>query len=301
MIDTKLAVAVKALARVGGFREAAAAAGVSPATLSRRISQAEDYAGKRLFERSRNGTTLTEAGQKFLQLLSDLDTAGNSFERGVAALRDEGASLLAIGCGPLTTRTIISPSLEKLLSEMPDLRVRIDVRATKEPLEALRSGRIDIAVCDLTHTPDLSDLEIQVAHRRPVSFWARPEHPIHAEAPVPLDKLFRRPLMAPFLHKHWRATFAEILGGDAQAWELAERLPQIECDDYGMLIDLACRCDIVCGGMTDAFVEHAKLERLKQVTTQTEIQWNICFARRRNHRFDSLDVLWRILRTEFGV
>ena len=300
MIDAKLIVAVKALARLGGFREAAAAAGVSPATLSRRISQAEDYAGQLLFERNRSGTMPTEAGQKFLQLLSDLDTAGNAFERGVARLRNESEYLLAIGCGPLTTRTIVSPSLEKLLSEIPHLRARIDVRATKEPLEALRSGHIDIAICDLTHTPDLSDLEIQVAHRKTVSFWARPDHPIHAETPVSLNELFRQPLMTPFLHKHWRATFAEILGGDAQAWDLAEKLPQIESDDYGLLVDLACRCNIVCGGMTDAFAEHAKLEQLTQVATQTEIHWNICFARRRSHHFESLDVLWKILGTEFG-
>lgn len=299
MIDTKVAASVQALARLGSFREASAAIGVSPATLSRRISQAEDYAGQLLFERKRNGTSVTNAGQKFLQLLADLESAGSVFERGVLRLRNEGDDLLAIGCGPLATRTIISPSIEMLLSEIPDLRVRIDVRATKEPLEDLRSGRIDIAVCDLTHTPDLSDLEIQVARRRAVSFWARPEHPIHAETPVGLDRLFRQPLMTPFLHKHWRATFADILGGNANAWDLAERLPQIECDDYALLVNLACRCDIVCGGMTDAFEEHAQLGRLQQIKVKSEIKWNICFARRRSHSFDSLDALWRILGMEF--
>ena len=301
MIDNPTASAVETLARLGSFREAAAALGTSPATLSRRIAQAEDYAGQPLFERKRSGTTLTSAGEGFVRLIKDLKAAETDFQRGVARLRGTEADILAIGCGPLTTRNIVAPSLIKLLNLFPDLRMRVDVRATKEPLEALRAGRIDIAICDLTHTPDLSDLEIQLVKRLPITFWARPEHPIHSDRPIPLTDVLRQPIMTPFVHKHWRSSVAEALGGDEAAWHVAETIPQIESDDYGLLTELACRYDIVCGGMSETFSELSQLGRLKRIATTTQMQWNICCARKTGHSFGSLDALWTILARDFGL
>ena len=300
MIDAKASSAVAALARLGSFREAAAALGTSPASLSRHIARAEEHAGQALFERKRNGVAVTPAGREFLRLLEGLEAANNLFEQGVERLRATGSDVLTIGCGPLTTRTMIAPILTRLLADMPDLRVKVDARATKEPLEALRGGRVDVAVCDLTHTPDLTDLDIQIVQRMPISFWARSEHPIHARGTVSLAELFREPLMTPHLHRHWRASFAEVLGGDAAARAFVERLPQIESDDYGLLVDLACRTDMICGGMTDTFAERASLGALKAIRTTTRLYWNICGVRRKGNRFRALDRFWEELSEGFA-
>lgn len=300
MLDAKAGSAVAALARLGSFREAAAALGTSPASLSRHVARAEEHAGQALFERKRNGVAVTPAGREFLRLLEGLEAANSVFEQGVERLRATGSDILTIGCGPLTTRTLISPILARLLTEMPDLRVRVDVRATKEPLEALRSGGVDAAVCDLTHTPDLSDLDIQVVQRMPVSFWARSEHPIHARGTISLAELFREPLMTPHLHRHWRVGIAEVLGGDASAQRFVERLPQIESDDYGLLVDLACRTDMICGGMTDMFAERASVGALKMIRTHTSLYWNICGVRRKGNRFKALDRFWEELSEGFA-
>lgn len=295
MLDPKTSSAVSVLARFGSFREAAAALGISPASFSRRIGEAENYCGQKLFERKRSGAVVTPAGQEFLRLLEVFEAASGVFEQGVTRLRDTGSDILRIGCGPLTTRTVIAPLLTDLQAQMPELRARVDVRATKEPLEALRGGQIDVAVCDLTHTPDLSDLDILMVRRQPVSFWARPEHPIHVRGALTLAELFREPLLSPHLHRHWRTSIAEVLGGDEAAWQRVQRLPSIESDDYGLLAELACQSDVIVGGMAESFAEHAALGTLVKIETKNEMLWNICGARRKGVSFTALDRFWAAL------
>lgn len=292
---------VRALAVHGTFREAAEATNTSPASFSRHIIQAETYAGQQLFDRRKNGTQLTLAGVEFLRLLDVLHDASSVFETSVVKLRHPGTEMLNIGCGPLTTRSLIAPLLAEQLSQMPDLRVHIRVKANEEPLEDLRRGVIDVAVCDLTHTPGLSDLDIQVIKKRDVSFWARPEHPIHGRGPVNVADIFRQPFITAHIHRHWRAVIAQILGGDAAAMQIVDQLPQIECDDFAFLTDLACRQDLICAGIDDAFTQHAALGLLRQIPTVEALSWNICGARRKTGSFPALDMFWSNLIQEFGA
>lgn len=301
LIDTKIVTAVRALAQHGSFREAAQATGISAASFSRHINQAETYSGHTLFERRRNGAQPTLAGQEFLRLLDGLDLANGIFEQGIEQLKSAGALTLNIGCGPLTTRTLITPLIDRLLQEIPDLRVRISVSATKEPLEALRRGAVDVAICDLTHTPELSDLDIQVLQKRAVSFWARPQHPIHTQERVSLRDIFQQDIVAPYFHRHWRSAIAKVLGGDAAAWKTAEHLPKVECDDYGLLVDLACKRNLICGAMRDAVAQHAELGLLKEIRATEGFYWNICAARRKTVVNPAQEILWGLLSSEAEV
>jgi DNA-binding transcriptional LysR family regulator len=301
LIDSKCQAAVRALARHSSFREAAQAIGTSPASFSRYIVQAETYATRPLFERRRNGAQLTSAGREFLRLLDDLDRATNVFESGVERLKGYGSDILNIGCGPLTSRTLIAPLLEHLLATIPDVRIKVTVSATKEPLEALRRGELDVAICDLTHTTDLSDLLIQVVRKEQVSFWARPEHPLHAKGPVSMTEIFAQPLLSPHIHKHWRAAVAQGLGGDKSAWETVERLPKVESCDFALLLELARKSDLICVGMHETVAEHTALGLLKKVQTNEQLDWNICAARRIGHTFPALEAFWDAAVEKYGI
>ena len=295
MIDTRVGHAVRALAKHGNFRAAADVLGTSPASFSRYISQAEAYAGQALFERHIKGTTPTPAGQEFLLMLDTLLDATDRFQTGVERLRDSGPGILNIGCGPLATRTIVAPILARMLADQSDLRAYVQVRATKEPLEALRTGQLDVAVCDLTHTADLSDLDLQVLKKEPISFWARPDHPLHKAAKVGVADVFRDHFITAHLHRHWRVAVAKVLGGTEEAW------PQIECDDFAFMTELACHVDIVCGGMRADFAQHGALGLLKEIQITETLCWNICAARRKNTIFPALDLFWDMLCKEFAA
>lgn len=293
MLDDTQIAAVRALAQHRSFREAAQALGVSAASFSRQIAAAEAEAGQPLFDRHRSGARVTVFGVQYLRLLEDVEAAHNQFEREVARLRDDGTDLLRIGCGPLATRTLITPALTRVMAQRPGLRARVVVRANSDPLDQLRAGELDVVVCDLTHTPALDDLDIHVMAREPVSFWARAGHPIFEERGLAVADLLRRPFCTAFLHRHWRETVFHALGGDDDARHIVDRLPQIESCDFGFLSDLTQNSDLLCAGRADAFREPAELGLMREVQTSDALLWNICAAKRTGARGEALDLFWQ--------
>ncbi len=293
MLDDTQIVAVRALARHRSFREAAQALGVSAASFSRQIAAAEQRAGQPLFDRQRSGARPTVFGVRYLRLLEDVEAAHKQFDQAVAQLRDDDTGLLRIGCGPLTTRTLITPALTRVMAQMPGLRARVVVRATSDPLDQLRAEDLDVVVCDLTHTPALDDLDIHVMAREPVTFWARAGHPIFDERGLAVADLLRRPFCTAFLHRHWRETVFQVLGADDEARHIVDRLPQIESCDFGFLSDLTQNSDLLCAGRADAFREPAALGLMCQVQTRDALLWNICAAKRKGARGGALDLFWQ--------
>ncbi|MGO1120662.1 LysR family transcriptional regulator [Rhodovibrionaceae bacterium A322] len=300
MNNDKVLSAVVTLAQCKSFQEAAQILGMSMASLSRHISRAEEQAGMALFERRRQGTVLTTAGRKYLQLAQELSSALTQFDRGVAGLQESGGDLLNIGCGPLAPRTLIQPVVTELRKLYPKLRLKILVSATKDPLNDLRNGDLDVVVGELTHTADLSDLDLQVIKKQSVSFFARPDHPIHQKGAVSLKEIFQQDLLSPHLHKHWSSSIARILGDDSAAWERVKALPTIECDDYNLLISLTKHSDGLCGGMRETFSEALAAGELKEVRQTQPLPWNICAAKKKSVSLPALDTFWDLTRQRFG-
>ena len=292
MIDPKAAFAVRTLAQHRSFRVAAEVTGTSPSSFSRHVRQAEDFAGQTLFERTGKSVAPTPAGRLFLAMLDSLQEAIGQFEASTERLRHAGPDVINIGCGPLAARSIISPLLSEAIEKHPEVRAKVKVTSSKEPLEALRTGALDLVVCDLTHTHDLSELEIQLLRKRRTSYWARPKHPIHEHPKTSLKEVFSYPFATGYLPSFWRKQIVQMLGGTQSAIAIAQRVPHIESDDFSLLASIASKSDLICGGVDEDFENYARLGLLKEIKTQEVMTWNICMARRANTSFPMLDAFW---------
>ncbi|PYG32510.1 LysR family transcriptional regulator [Pelagimonas varians] len=295
MLNDRTLAAVRALASFHSFHEAAESLGMSTATLSRHIAKAEEFCGFMLFERRKNGSALTAGGERFLLLADDYTASTTRFENGLRQTRNATEMFLRIGCGPLTTDTLIGPLLERMLAKQPDLRVKVVVRATKEPVEELRAGALDIVIVDLTHTSNLANLDIKVLEKRSVAFFARVGHPIHELGPIAARQVFDYPLASAHLHRHWRATVATMLGGDSTAWRRVEEMPAIECDDFNLLIRLTAKTDHICAGMPETFAKAVADGTHREVQLSHPMPWNICAARRRGLGSQAAHLFWDAL------
>ncbi len=100
------------IGRAGSLTAAAGKLGVSHATVFRRLRSLEGVLGVRLFERSRAGYALTEAGQELLQVAADMETGLASATRqlGKRAAWPGGVVRLT------TTDTLMHAALAPLLS-----------------------------------------------------------------------------------------------------------------------------------------------------------------------------------------
>lgn len=292
MLNENALNAFLALAQTGSFQAAARKIGVSNASLSRYIAQAEVDTGLTLFHRTRNNSKLTRAGQEYLTIAQDLKSDLVRYQKQVADLGNTNSGVLRIGCGPLTTRTLILPILQKVRAEMPGLRFEVLVSAYARPLDLLQNDQFDIFVGDLTYTPEADDVEILVVEKQQVVFMAHPSHPIHGRGPQTPTDIFGFPFASPHLHKHWKATLTKALGGDATAAKIVSALPQIECDDYGFLNALLEKPDIIVGGMREAFEELLDSGKIKEITVVAPIYWNICASRKSQGASAALDLFW---------
>ncbi len=295
MINKNALSAFLCLARTGSFKEAAREIGVSNASLSRYIAQAEDEVGFTLFNRMRNNSTLTREGQEFLPLAQSLRSDLESYTRQVADMRNAGRGVLRIGCGPLTSRTLIMPALQQVRKQLPDLRFEVLVSAYRRPLDLLQSGQFDIFVGDLTYTPAAENIEIVVMDKQPVVFLAHASHEIHTKGPQSLADLFEYPFASPHLHKHWKATLIKALGGDQHAAEKVKKLPQIECDDYNFLTGLLAGPEFIVGGMRETFAEVLATKTAQEIAVSPSIQWNICASRKVQGNSRALNLFWSLL------
>lgn len=81
-----------AIARSGQMARAAAAAGVDATTLGRRLRRLEARLGQALFEQSRRGQQLTEAGERLLALVEPMQQAADR----IFETRDDGEGLTGL-------------------------------------------------------------------------------------------------------------------------------------------------------------------------------------------------------------
>jgi len=127
--------------RLGSARAAAEEIGLSPSALSRRITNLEEFVGKRLFTRARQSMQLTDEGQAFYEAvnphLESLARAVESQSDNISLLR------LRLGVLPMFGRNRLFPRLSELRKRHPLLHIDID---TGPHLEDRVGDTIDAAI-----------------------------------------------------------------------------------------------------------------------------------------------------------
>ncbi|MFT4225465.1 LysR family transcriptional regulator [Micropruina sp.] len=123
------------------FVRAAAAVHMTQPALSRQIAALEHSLGTRLFERSRQGTTLTAAGQEILEPARELLAASAALER-TARTTGRTASRFTIGFMPGTDAASIITAFQ---DQHPDLQVNAVFTSLADQVDFVTDGRVDIA------------------------------------------------------------------------------------------------------------------------------------------------------------
>ena len=128
------------IVRKGGFTRAAAALHLSQPAISRRVRLLEHAVGAPLFERSRNGAVLTDAGRAFLPPAEALLAAMRDARDAVTALQaaDRGAVTLAL-VGTLAG-TPLTAALRRFRDAHPGVDLRLRTALSAEVSALVRRG-----------------------------------------------------------------------------------------------------------------------------------------------------------------
>ena len=127
--------------RLGSFKAAATALGVTPSAVSQRIKQLEEQLGVPLFERSARKVRLTTEGARFHAAIT---RAFSSMEHAVEELADRNQRIsLTVSTMPSFAASWLVPRLGRFTEQHPDIEVRVE--ATPTPVKLKRDG-VDVAI-----------------------------------------------------------------------------------------------------------------------------------------------------------
>jgi DNA-binding transcriptional LysR family regulator len=156
-----------AVASHGNFTRAAAAVPVAQPALSHQVKLLEQELGIELFERSRSGVRLTEAGEIFLlrarRALAELDAARDE----IAALKGLASGRLIIGAMQAMGELDLPRLLAAFHTAYPGIDVSLREDSTSDMFTAAMNGELDLAIAALDVEPP-AGLEVLPLLREPV-------------------------------------------------------------------------------------------------------------------------------------
>jgi DNA-binding transcriptional LysR family regulator len=181
---------LREVARAGSFSAAAHSLGYTQSAVSRQVAALESVAGRRLFDRSHHGVSLTPTGSRLLpraiRVLDELD----------AALREAAGEHVAVepvrvGAFATAAAGLVPRALASLTSE---LKVTLREGTTPVLTRALRAGTLDLAILARTppfRPPDAESppLELTTLSERELVVGVSAGHPFASSGMVEVEQL----------------------------------------------------------------------------------------------------------------
>lgn len=170
---------LREVAQTGSFSAAALSLGYTQSAVSRQVAALEAVAGQRLFDRARQGVTLTPAGARLLRsatrVLDELESVRRELSGDLVAARP-----LRLGAFPAAAAGLVPKALAALPA---DLHVTLREATTPALTRSLRAGTLDLAVLARTppyRPPDAETpaLELTTLSERELALGVPASHPL---------------------------------------------------------------------------------------------------------------------------
>lgn len=120
--------------------------------ISQSIMQLERELDTRLFNRTPKGVTLTNEGSLLLEYVNSAINLIEIGEEKIAEFKNLTTGELRIGVGDTISKYFLLPQLEAFRARYPNIKLKIENGTTDELISFLKSGEVDIVVCNLPVT-----------------------------------------------------------------------------------------------------------------------------------------------------
>jgi DNA-binding transcriptional LysR family regulator len=180
------------VARLGGFRAAAARLNTTQPAISARIAHLESELGQRLFDRDNRKSSLTAKGLEALDYAERMMALRNEMVRAVA---DKSAyrGLVRVGVAETIVHTWLSRLVERVHFLYPAISLEIEVETTVNLRNRLVAFELDIAfLMGPVSAPSVTNLPLC---SYPMAWAASPQLPLDWDTPLSLDGLAGWPII----------------------------------------------------------------------------------------------------------
>lgn len=212
MNDLKCLETFVCVARLGGFRVAAAQLHTTQPSISARIDQLESHFGVILFGPPNKRTTLTREGTVLLEYAERI-LATMTEARAVVSRADAVRGVLRLGVAETLVHSLMPRLIEVINANYPDLVVDMVVDTTNVLSEQLLRGQVDVSM-QVGPVADPRAINQHLCHL-PLGWVASPELPL-GDGPLTLGRLAKWPIIS-FSHSSPLAEeIKRALGGEGR-------------------------------------------------------------------------------------
>ena len=183
------------VARQGTLARAADRLAVSQPAISKTLKELEELLGASLFERSKAGVSLTEAGVAFMRYAGPCVQA---LRDGVNSLRSGEHESGTVRLGVLSTveSLLIPEVVRRLHAQHPALVASVVTGPSAFLLSKLHVGELDLVVGRMTDSPQIQGLTFEHLYSESMTLVVRAGHPL-LDVARPQDLLQDYPVVLP--------------------------------------------------------------------------------------------------------
>lgn len=219
------------VAELGSLKKASERLNIVQPALSRHIMLLERELGVRLFDRHGRGMQLTEAGTKVLARATRILQEVSSIHADMEAERKDLSGDIVLGLSPNVAELLIVPLARRLSINHPQVKLKVFTAYAGAVLEAMQSGRIDLAVVYAQRK--VNSIKTCALLTEPVSVIVSPKLLRPGTTCVSLKDLTALPLIFPSSRHNLR-----FMIESAASQQGVKLVPRYEADDLNAVRDL---------------------------------------------------------------
>lgn len=161
--------------------------------VSQAVMQLERELDIRLFNRTPKGVSLTNEGKLLFEYVNSAINLISSGEEKILESKDLTVGELKIGVGDTISKYFLLSYLEVFHNKYPNLKFKIINGTTSELCDLIKSGEIDIAICNLPIND--SSLEVKPCGKVKDIFVCGEKYKDLTNKKIPLEEMVKYPLI----------------------------------------------------------------------------------------------------------
>ena len=186
MADRRLQV-FHTVARLLSFTKAAESLHMTQPAVTFQVRQLEEYFNTRLFDRTHNRISLTEAGQRVYEFADRIFELYAEMENAVRDMTGEISGVLIIGASTTIAEYMLPSLLGDFKKKYPDVNVHLRVSNSDGIVSMVENNDIDLGVVE---SPVMNkNLVVEECRKDRLVAIVAPQHPLAAKQQIKIPEL----------------------------------------------------------------------------------------------------------------
>ena len=190
MADRRLQV-FHTVARLLSFTKAAETLHMTQPAVTFQVRQLEEYFNTRLFDRTHNRISLTEAGRVVFEYAENILDRYRAMDNAVRELTGEISGVLMIGASTTIAEYMLPSLLGDFKMKYPEINIRLKVSNTEGVVHMVENNTTDLGVVE--GPVNNKNLVVEVCRMDQLVVVTPPRHPLARLRSVPVQDLTKYP------------------------------------------------------------------------------------------------------------